>query len=103
MLQSDRAKHTCKVFDYERDVAESRLVEVVPLFALVVELLDPRLIGALWHPALLVQQVQDAQLALDQVDAGLVVVKLDHRPLDPLLQVLFLFKLEHMLQKNNQK
>ena len=58
-------RFTCKVFDYERDVAEPWLIEVVPLFAFVVEFLHPRLVRALGHPALLVQEVQDAKLALD--------------------------------------
>jgi hypothetical protein len=38
------------------------------------------------YPALLIQEVEDAQLGLDEVNAGLVVVEVDHLPLDPLLQ-----------------
>lgn len=60
---SIRRRHTC--------LTQPRLGEVFPLFALVVQLLDPRLVAALRHLALLVEQVKDAELALDQVDAGL--------------------------------
>ena len=42
-----------------------------PLLALVVEFLDPGLVAALRHLALLVQQVQDSEFALDEVDARL--------------------------------
>ena len=42
-----------------------------PLLALVVEFLHPGLVAALRHLALLVQQVQDSEFALDQVDARL--------------------------------
>ena len=38
------------------------------------------------HPALLIQQVQNPQPGLDQINAGLVVVEVDHLPLDPFLQ-----------------
>jgi hypothetical protein len=38
------------------------------------------------YPALLIQEVENAQLGLDEVNAGLVVVEVDHLPLDPLLQ-----------------
>ena len=66
------------------------------LLALLVELLHPRLVAAFGHPALLIQQVEHPQLGLDQVDAGLVVVEVDHLPLDPLLDVLLLLQLEHV-------
>lgn len=52
-------------------LAQSRLREMLPLLALVVQLLHPRLVAALRHLALLVQEVQDAQLALDEVNARL--------------------------------
>jgi hypothetical protein len=38
------------------------------------------------YPALLIQEIEDAQLGLDEVNAGLVVVEIDHLPLDPFLQ-----------------
>ena len=47
--------------------------------------------------ALLIQQVEHPELGLDEVDAGLVVVEVDHLPLDPLLDILLLLQLEHVL------
>lgn len=52
------------------------------------------------HAALLVEQVENARLALfalDQVDTRLVVVEVDERPRDLLLHVLLLLQLEHVL------
>ena len=52
------------------------------------------------HAALLVEQVEDARLALfalDEVDARLVVEEVDERPCDLLLHVLLLLQLEHVL------
>ena len=66
------------------------------LLALFVEFFNPRFVAALWHPALLVKQVQHPQLGLDEINAGLIVVKVDHLPLDPLLHVLLLLQLEHV-------
>ena len=74
------------------------LLEVLPLLALVVQLLHPRLVRALGHAALLVEQVQDAELALDEVDAGLVVVVLDLLPVDALADVLLLLQFEDVLE-----
>ena len=43
--------------DYEGGLAEPRLFEMLPLLALVVQLLHPRLVRPLRHAALLVKQV----------------------------------------------
>ena len=42
------------------------------------------------HLALFIQEVKDSQLALDEVDAGLVVVEVDEGPLDGLAHILLL-------------
>lgn len=47
--------------------------------------------------ALFIQQVQDPQLGLYQVYAGLVVIEVYESPGDSLLHVLFLFQLKHVL------
>ena len=86
------------MLDDERGLAEPGLLEVLPLLALVVQLLHPRLVRALGHAALLVEQVQDAELALDEVDAGLVVVVLDLLPVDALADVLLLLQFEDVLE-----
>lgn len=53
------------------------------------------------HLTLLIEQVEDAELGLDQVDAGLVVVEVYERPGDLLLHVLLLLQFEHVLQRHN--
>lgn len=53
------------------------------------------------YPALLVQQIQDAEFSLDQIDTRLVVVEVDERPGNLLLHVLLLLQLEHVLQKQD--
>lgn len=53
------------------------------------------------YPALLVQQIQDAEFSLDQIDTRLVVVEVDERPGNLLLHVLLLLQLEHVLQKHD--
>ena len=47
----------CEMPDYEGGLAEPRLFEMLPLLALVVQLLHPRLVRPLRHAALLVKQV----------------------------------------------
>ena len=91
--------HIGKMLDDEDGLAEPRLGKVLPLLALVVEFLHPGLVRPLGHSALLVQKIQDPQLALDQINAGLVVVEVDHLPVDSLLDVFFLFKFENVLRK----
>lgn len=54
------------------------------------------------YPALLVQQIQDAEFSLDQIDTRLVVVEVDERPGNLLLHVLLLLQLEHVLQKHDR-
>ena len=49
------------------------------------------------HPAGLVQEVQDSQLALNKVDARLVVIEVDEGPLNILTDVLSLLQLEDVL------
>ena len=44
---------------------------------------------------------QNSELALDEVDAGLVVVVLDLLPVDALADVLLLLQLEHVLKNKN--
>ena len=97
-----------KVVDYERLVGHARLAEVAlwrvgarlssgGLQILVVELVAPGHVGAFGHFAFFVEQIEDAYFTLDQLDARLIVVKLDERPFDLLSQVLFLLKFEYML------
>ena len=54
------------------------------------------------YSALLVQEVQDAQLGLDQVYARLVVVEVYQGPGDLLLHVLLLLELEHVLREQQE-
>ncbi|KAI3483202.1 hypothetical protein L1887_53982 [Cichorium endivia] len=89
------------VADGEAGLAEARLLEgVLELGSLVhlrVELLDEGLVGAGRQPGLLVEEREDAELALDHVDAGLVVGEVDKGPRDLLLEVLFLLELEDVV------
>ena len=66
---------------------------------LLVEFAAPCGVAALGHLALLVEQVEYAEFALDELDARLIVVELDERPLDLLAHVLLLLELEHVLTK----
>lgn len=56
----------------------------------------------LTHPALLVQQIKQAQLTLDKSDALLIVTEGDGVPGQLLLNVLLLLQLEHMLEGKKQ-
>lgn len=116
-----------EVHDDEGAVGGARLPEVGVWLAaqvLVVQLLDPagiRTFGHLEHshtnmsagavgqwtarsgtdgtdPALLVQQVEHAQLTLHQADAQLIVAELDPLPGQLLPNVLLLFQVEDMLR-----
>lgn len=51
------------------------------------------------HPALLIQQVKQAQLSLYEADTLLIVTELDPAPSQLLPDVLLLLQVEHMLQK----
>lgn len=53
-------------------------------------------------PALLVQQIEQAQLPLDQIDAQLIVTELDPAPGQLLPDVFLLLQVEHMLRTNTQ-
>ena len=55
------------------------------------------------HPAGLVQEVQDSQLALNKVDARLVVIEVDEGPLNILTDVLSLLQLEDVLSKERER
>ncbi len=55
------------------------------------------------YTAFLVQQVQDAQLCFNQIDARLVVVKINHRPVDLLTHVLLLLQFENVLKRQKAK
>lgn len=48
---------------------------------------------------LLIQQVQDAKLGLNEVNAWLVIIKVYEGPGDPFFYVLLLLQLEDMLQE----
>ena len=50
------------------------------------------------HLALLIQQVQDAKPALDELNAGLVVTEVNKDPRDLLGHILLLLQLEDMLE-----
>lgn len=98
--------------------AVSRFIKVFIFGALFDELAHPRLIRTARHlctykiiklkkcnstfdratyPTLLVQQIQNTQLRLDHINARLIIVKVNHRPNNALLQILVLLQLEHML------
>lgn len=62
----------------------------------VVQLVGPPHIAAHRHRALLVQQPQEAQGALDELNAGLVVMEAYGAPGDPFQPVLLLFQFEYM-------
>ena len=51
------------------------------------------------HPAGLIQEVQNPQLALNEVDARLVVIEVDEGPLNVLTDILSLLQLEDMLSE----
>ena len=55
------------------------------------------------YPAGLVQEVQDPQLALNEVDARLVVIEVDERPLNVLTDILSLLQLEHVLSEERRR
>lgn len=111
--------------DDEGAVGGARFAEVevwLTAQVLVVQFLDPAVIRTFRHldhshtsmrscgaaavlsgtvatdPALLVQQVEHAQLTLHQVDAQLIVAELDARPGQLLSNVLLLFQEEDMLR-----
>lgn len=81
-------------------VTKSRLLEhlrVLRLAELVVQFLQEGLVGTGGETGLFVQESHDTELALDDVDAGLVVGEFDERPVDLLPHVLLLLELEHVL------
>ena len=57
---------------------------------LVIEFEAPLGVGSARHAAFLVQQIQDAQLALDELDARLIIVEVDHAPVDALGDIFLL-------------
>jgi len=56
-----------------------------------------RKLHAIAYLALLVEQVQNAELTFDEINARLIVIEINERPFDGFFYVLFLFKFEHML------
>ena len=79
-------------------VAEAGLlVDVLVLWLaqdLIVHLGEQRGVGTGGHARLFVQKRKNTELALDDVDTGLIVRKVDKLPLDLFLDVLLLFQLE---------
>ena len=81
----------------EGSVAEPWLLEnlgVLRLGELVMELLQEGLVGTRGKTRFFVEERHDTKLALDDVDARLVVGELDERPVDLLPHIFFLLKLE---------
>jgi len=76
------------------------LVKVCVSLDVVDNLFEIRCIRALGEDTLLVQVAKDAVLALDDLNAGLVVVVRHVFPLDVFLAVLFLLGLEGQLDKD---
>ena len=54
-------------------------------------------------PALLVQEIEQAQLSLYETDALLIVAELNPAPGQPLPNVLLLLQVEYVLQENAQQ
>jgi hypothetical protein len=85
------------VGDGEGCVAETGLFEHIlcpGLCNLRVELLEERCICSRWETRFLIQKRQDTQLALYYINARLIVRKFDELPVNLLLDIFFLFKLE---------
>jgi hypothetical protein len=81
---------------------EARLLEdggVVRLGELGVELGSEGWVGAGGKARLFVEEGEDAELALDQVDTGLVVAKVDEGPVNLLGDVFLLLELEDVRVK----
>lgn len=57
----------------------------------------------LFDLAFLIQKVKDAQLSLDEINAGLVVIEVYQRPWDFLLHVFLLLQFENMLQGRDDR
>lgn len=59
--------------------------------------------AVLTHLALLIQQVQDARLALNELQAQLAVTEVDKHPRDPLHHILLLIQLKDVLEGRDRK
>lgn len=86
--------------------AKARLFEdglVLGSVELLVKLLNEGRVGAGREARLLVEQREDAELALDNVDAGLIICVVDKGPADLLPNVLLLLELEDVGVKLDQE
>lgn len=85
------------VSDSERIASKSRFLEyclVLGRVELLVELSDKGGIRARWQSRLFVEEGEDSKFTLNDIDAWLVVGKVDECPVDFFANVLLLLKLE---------
>ena len=100
----DFAKNAISKMYFEQMAASTKLIKMhnAPTIRRCYTLLSVATRCVATRLALLVKQVDDAEFTLDDVDAVLVVVEVNERPLDLLSHVLFLFQLKDVLQRARQ-
>jgi hypothetical protein len=97
VLNIDSVVSNCELVTAKPGLLEDSLV--LRLIELLVELADERRVRARREPRLLVEERKDAKLALNDVNARLVVRVVDKRPVDLFADVFLLFKLEDVSVK----
>jgi len=96
----DLVSHVQRIMCYsEGGIAEPGFLENVLVFRftdLCVEFLQKRSVSTCWQAGFLIQKSKNPKLSFDDVDARLIVRKIDECPIDRLLDVFLLFKFKNV-------